>query len=86
MTVAFVARGTKAGVRTSPCAVAMRPRRAREPGSRASIVKAGAGRASRGRAMRRAMLADGRGRRPRDPRPRRRPAAPPAARLARRAG
>ena len=37
-----------------------RPRRAREPGSRASIVKAGAGRASRGRAMRRAMLADGR--------------------------
>ena len=39
LTVAFVASGTKAGVRTSPCAVRRTPARAREPGSRAVIVQ-----------------------------------------------
>ena len=41
-TVAFVASGTNAGVRTLPCAVVSTPARAREPGSRATISK-GAG-------------------------------------------
>src|SRR3954467_2853588 len=41
LTVPFVASGTKAGVRTSPWAVAMTPARAREAGSRASMVNRG---------------------------------------------
>ena len=41
LTVALVASGTKAGVRTSPWAVRRMPARAREPVSRAVMVRAG---------------------------------------------
>ena len=41
LTVAFVASGTNAGVRTSPWAVLSTPERAREPASRAWIVRGG---------------------------------------------
>ena len=40
LTVAFVASGTKAGVRTPPWAVWSVPARAREEGSRASMLNA----------------------------------------------
>src|SRR3954468_9950583 len=40
LTVPFVASGTNAGVRTSPCAVRRIPARAREPGSRCRICSA----------------------------------------------
>ena len=49
LTVAFVASGTNAGVRTSPWAVRRTPARAREPASRAGS-RAGASRARRARA------------------------------------
>src|SRR3954470_24775431 len=40
LTVPFVASGTNAGVRTSPCAVRRTPARASEPGSRCRIFRA----------------------------------------------